>query len=457
MNSEFQRRQQGKKNHKRMKRTFTKSSSDNLSERKCMLAFVAESFRIPNFKRQDLGLSVHGVVMKYGYDNDPHMLSGLISSESDSYGGRVCEIGGDWLCTKTFDEMPVRDVVVWNAMIMGLMSRRYMVAVLSACARLGAAKCGDIKMAMAVFMGMEEKNVYTWSNAMGRLAMNGYGKKCVKLFSLMQQEALKPNEVKFTSLLKCCSVAGLAEEGFKLFRMIKEYGTEPQAEHLHLMQVFGLFGKQLGGWDDHILKEGILNEFPTRDAWCEYALRKVQKLKEEYFNELLNIHQNTIQSRIKLFGKQLGGWDDHILKKGILNEFPTRDAWREYALRKVQKLKEEYFNELLNIHQNTIQSRIKATTFEKVDNYEKVRMFLESMMMFMNISLVNELPRDDHTVYEKVATLILNQIFNQQGKTYIGSFVERFNVVTKALDKMVDEFTGMPPPALLKNILICYI
>ena len=57
----------------------------------------------------------------------------------------------------------------------------------------------------------------------------------------------------------------------------------------------------------------------------------------------------------------------------------------------------------------------------------------------------------------QVATLILNQIFNQQGKTYIGSFVERFNVVTKALEKMVDEFTGMLPPALLKNILICYL
>ena len=37
----------------------------------------------------------------------------------------------------------------------------------------------------------------------------------------------------------------------------------------------------------------------------------------------------------KLFGKQLGHWDDHILKKGTPNEFPTRDAWREYALRKV--------------------------------------------------------------------------------------------------------------------------
>lgn len=57
----------------------------------------------------------------------------------------------------------------------------------------------------------------------------------------------------------------------------------------------------------------------------------------------------------------------------------------------------------------------------------------------------------------QVATHILNRIFNQQeGKTYIGSFVERFNVLTKALEKMVDEFTRIPPPALLKNILNLY-
>ena len=84
------------------------------------------------------------------------------------------------------------------------------------------AKCGDIKTAMDVFMQMEEKNVYTWSSAMGGLAMNGYGKKCVKLFSLMQQEGLKPNEVTFTSVLKGCSVVGLVEEGVKFFGMIIE-------------------------------------------------------------------------------------------------------------------------------------------------------------------------------------------------------------------------------------------
>ncbi|PWA76004.1 cwfJ-like family protein / zinc finger (CCCH-type) family protein [Artemisia annua] len=58
----------------------------------------------------------------------------------------------------------------------------------------------------------------------------------------------------------------------------------------------------------------------------------------------------------------------------------------------------------------------------------------------------------------QVATLILGRIFSQEeGKAYIGSFVDRFYVLTKALQKVVDEFTGIPPPALLRNILICYL
>ena len=58
----------------------------------------------------------------------------------------------------------------------------------------------------------------------------------------------------------------------------------------------------------------------------------------------------------------------------------------------------------------------------------------------------------------QVAALILGRIFSQEeGKAYVGSFVDRFYVVTMALNKMVDEFTGIPQPALLKNILICYL
>lgn len=37
------------------------------------------------------------------------------------------------------------------------------------------AKCRDIGKAMEVFWGMKEKNAYTWSGAIGGLALNGLG------------------------------------------------------------------------------------------------------------------------------------------------------------------------------------------------------------------------------------------------------------------------------------------
>ena len=79
------------------------------------------------------------------------------------------------------------------------------------------AKCGNVNKAMEVFWGMKDKNVYTWSSAMGGLAMNGFGQKCLELFSHMKQEGVEPNEVTFVSVLRGCSVAGLVEEGCKHF------------------------------------------------------------------------------------------------------------------------------------------------------------------------------------------------------------------------------------------------
>ncbi|KAI3753375.1 hypothetical protein L2E82_25427 [Cichorium intybus] len=59
---------------------------------------------------------------------------------------------------------------------------------------------------------------------------------------------------------------------------------------------------------------------------------------------------------------------------------------------------------------------------------------------------------------KSVAALVLGKILEQQeGKTYCGTFAERFFSVSRALSKMVDEFSGKPPPSLLKNTLICYL
>ncbi|XP_019423328.1 PREDICTED: putative pentatricopeptide repeat-containing protein At5g40405 [Lupinus angustifolius] len=198
---------------------------------------------------------------------------------------------------KMFDEMPHRDFVVWNAMVAGYaqcgrsrealdlfqlmqmegvkINEVSMVSVLSACTQLGAldqgrwahaylekydirmtvtlgtalvdmyAKCGNIGKAMKVFWGMKEKNVYTWSSAIGGLAMNGLGRESVELFSLMKKDGVHPNEVTFISLLRGCSVVGMVEEGRNHFdSMRKLYGIEPQFEHYGLMvDLYGRAGR----------------------------------------------------------------------------------------------------------------------------------------------------------------------------------------------------------------------
>jgi pentatricopeptide repeat protein len=289
---------------------------------------------------RETGPSVHGALVKHGFEHDPHVQSGLIfmyaelgclSSCHRVFGeipdpDLVCQTAMVSACAKCgdvgfarelFDVMPQRDPIAWNAMIAGyaqsgksrkaldlfnlmqMMGVRVnevsMVSVLSACSHLGAldqgrwahayiernklrmtvtlgtalmdmyAKCGNVNKAMEVFWGMKEKNVYAWTSAMGGLAMHGFGEKCLKLFSLMKQEGVQPNEVTFVSVLKGCSVVGLVKEGRENFESMSEvYGIEPQLEHYGCM--VDLYGRA-GRFDEAL---NFINNMPVKPhsgAW----------------------------------------------------------------------------------------------------------------------------------------------------------------------------------------------
>lgn len=316
-----------------------------------------------------MGFSVHGAVIKYGFENDPHVQSGLIFMYAEfgclsSCRGVFGEISEPDLVSKTsmvkacaqcgdvdfarqvFDEMLERDTVSWNAMISGyaqcgrsrealdlfnLMQTNdvkvdevSMVSILSACTHLGAldqgrwahgyiernkltmtvtlgtalidmyAKCGNIKKAMEIFWSMKERNVYTWSSAIGGLAINGFGKESLNLFSLMKQDGVEPNEVSFVSVLRGCSVIGLVEEGQKHFESMKNiYRIEPELEHYGLMvDLYGRAGRleeamnfidnmpvepHVGAW---IALLNACRLYNNRE-FGEFALRKVVALESK--------------------------------------------------------------------------------------------------------------------------------------------------------------------------------
>ncbi|XP_023521817.1 pentatricopeptide repeat-containing protein At1g08070, chloroplastic-like isoform X1 [Cucurbita pepo subsp. pepo] len=189
---------------------------------------------------------------------------------------------------KVFDEMPVRNVVTWNAMISGLayqgrykealdMFRRMqrtgpkpdevtLVGVLNSCANLGVlelgkwvhaymrrnhiladkfvgnalldmyAKCGRIDEAFRVFESMKRRDVYSYTAMIVGLALHGEANWAFQVFSRMLREGVEPNEVTFLGLLMACSHSGLVSDGKKyFFDMLNTYKLRPQAEHYGCM------------------------------------------------------------------------------------------------------------------------------------------------------------------------------------------------------------------------------
>ncbi|XP_028791468.1 pentatricopeptide repeat-containing protein At5g66520-like [Neltuma alba] len=185
---------------------------------------------------------------------------------------------------KLFDDMSERDEISWSAIIDGYVKegcfkealevfnemqkqnirpRKYILSsMLTACANLGAldlgrwihsymernfiqmesvlgtalldmyAKCGRLDTAWEVFENIPVKEVFTWNAMIGGLAIHGQADEAIKLFTKMNREKLKPNDITFIGVLNACAHAGMVDKGLALFHSVKEvYGIEPEIEH----------------------------------------------------------------------------------------------------------------------------------------------------------------------------------------------------------------------------------
>ncbi|RRT56729.1 hypothetical protein B296_00031751 [Ensete ventricosum] len=228
----------------------------------------------------DLGLSIHGCVVKTGSDSDVFVNTALVSM--------YCSFGRVGDASHVFAEMPERNSVSWNAMITGYVhNRRFreahelfsrmlgsglelsevtVVTALSACSHLGALsqgiwihkyiesqglrlnvfvgtalidmymKCGVMDEASKVFQAMRVRNVFSWNALMAGYAMNGEGEAALEAFDEMVMEKVKPDGVTFLALLCACCHQGLIDKGRKLFvGMEEEFGLRPRIEHYGCM------------------------------------------------------------------------------------------------------------------------------------------------------------------------------------------------------------------------------
>ncbi|XP_059298577.1 putative pentatricopeptide repeat-containing protein At5g52630 [Lycium ferocissimum] len=135
----------------------------------------------------ELGKQIHGLCLKTSYDSSSFIGSALISLYSK------CGLVEGAYCV--FDEVPVGNLGMWNAMLI-------------ACAQ------------------------------------HGHTKKVFGLFKEMESVGMKPNFITFLCVLYACSHAGLVPEGKFYFDLMKKNGVEPGDQHYaSLVDCFGRAGK----------------------------------------------------------------------------------------------------------------------------------------------------------------------------------------------------------------------
>jgi pentatricopeptide repeat protein len=222
------------------------------------------------------GKKIHDYIIRNGLESDVSVGNCLVAM--------YAKFGKIEVARKFFLKMYERDVVSWNAMIVGYTQNGLanealalfhemqlgdvkpnyvtMVSVLPACAYLAArqqgmwihvytikrgmgldvsvgnalvdmyAKCGNLRVARQMFDRMLKKDKVSWSIMIAAYGMHGHGEDATELFTQMQQVGIKPDHVTFISVLSACSRAGLVDEGLRYFEcMSQDYGIAPTLEH----------------------------------------------------------------------------------------------------------------------------------------------------------------------------------------------------------------------------------
>ncbi|XP_023767507.1 pentatricopeptide repeat-containing protein At5g04780, mitochondrial [Lactuca sativa] len=243
-----------------------------------------------------LGLILHGMVVKLGFEN--YLVVG--SSILDFYS----KCGNLKDAKLIFKGLPLKDSVSWNSMISGLskaglllesldcfrnmlenrmkMDSMTIPTLLNTCGKLGDitkgkevhgqvlknsnlyndtaignslinfySKCGCLCDSERIFHNMKNPNLVTWTTMISCYGLHGNGEQALYLFEKMKESGFKPNNVTLTAILSSCSHSGLIHQGKKIFNSIRSlYSFEPSVEHyaclVDLLSRVGCFNEAVG-------------------------------------------------------------------------------------------------------------------------------------------------------------------------------------------------------------------
>eukprot|EP01018_Ginkgo_biloba_P003869 Gb_21351 [translate_table: standard] len=125
------------------------------------------------------------------------------------------------------------------------------------------AKCGSIDNACQLFNKLSEKDTILWNAMITGYAMHGLGEDALSLFNNMKRSGMKPDHFTFIAILSACSHAGLVDEGWLYFDLMKEtYLITPSIEHYACM--VDLLGRS--GQLDEACE--LINQMPLKPDAC---------------------------------------------------------------------------------------------------------------------------------------------------------------------------------------------
>ncbi|TVU51299.1 hypothetical protein EJB05_02710, partial [Eragrostis curvula] len=237
-----------------------------------------------------MGALAHGLVLRLGLLADVVVATALL----DMY-AKCVRVAAS---RRVFDDMAVRNVVSWNAIVVcygrngegkealelfRLMLRDgfccpdelTLAGVLSSCANMAAAneatqvhayavkkgaqgflqvsnalimaygKNGFVQEATRVFATIDNPDIVTWSSMVSSYAYLGHAHDAVRLFERMLQKGVQPDGIAFLGVLSACSHAGLVEDGLHYFLvMTRAYRINPSPQHLAcLVDLLGRAGR----------------------------------------------------------------------------------------------------------------------------------------------------------------------------------------------------------------------
>ncbi|CAI9283841.1 unnamed protein product [Lactuca saligna] len=103
-------------------------------------------------------------------------------------------------------------------------------------------KCGFLDLALKVFDEMPKRNIVSYNSVIISFSLYGLASEAFEVFHEVLERGLKPDESTFTALLSDCSHGGPLKEGRDVFRRMRDdFSIEANTEHyVHFVKLLGM-------------------------------------------------------------------------------------------------------------------------------------------------------------------------------------------------------------------------